>query len=354
MSRFPILRTGCAALVLLAIAAAAPAQSPAGPVISARPGQRVTKALPAPVSGAIHLSLEQAIDLVLANNQDLNVAVNSAEATQYLLLASEGIFDPVLGGFVNRTHDEQPASSQLVGAAVGVNDAYNFGADVTQLAPWGGVFSLGTAGGWFKTNSTFYEINPSYNAGLRVTFTEPLLRNFGFTPTKWQIWISRNNQDASYQRFVQIIQGGVNSIEQAYWDLVYAYQNLEVAKETLRIAQDLNRITKIRDRRRLARADRHHADRSRHRAGGAADHHGGRADREHAGRLEAVDELRSVAVPDADRPDRRSPGRAREGRRRGGDSHGALPAAGDPAAGLCARQRTGSSTTTGRTRPCRA
>ena len=41
------------------------------------------------------------------------------------------------------------------------------------------------------------------------------------------------------------IQTGVNSVEQAYWDLVYAFQNLEVKKESLRIAQDLNRITKI-------------------------------------------------------------------------------------------------------------
>jgi outer membrane protein TolC len=183
---------------------------------------------------------------VLANNQDLNIAVSNAEATQYFLLATEGIFDPVLGAFFERNHEEQPASSQLVGAVIGVNDNYNYGVEVTQLAPWGGSFSLGTNGGWFKTNSEFYDINPSYNAGMRVTFSQPLLRNFGFTPTKWQIYIAKNDRDASYQRFIRSIQTGVNSVEQAYWDLVYAYQNLEVAKETLRIAQDLNRITKIR------------------------------------------------------------------------------------------------------------
>jgi outer membrane protein TolC len=201
--------------------------------------------LPGPVDGAIRLSLDTAIALAIANNQDLNVAVNAAESSNYSLVASLGIFDPVLAGFANRNHDEQPASSQLQGAVVGVSDTYNYGAEVSQLAPWGGTFAIGTTGGWLHTNSQFYDVNPSFTAGLRFTVSQPLLRNFGMTATKWQIWTARNARDATYQTFVRSIQTGVNSVEQAYWDLVYAYQNLEVQKESLRIAQDLNRITKI-------------------------------------------------------------------------------------------------------------
>jgi outer membrane protein TolC len=238
-----------AALPAQSAAPAAPTPAPPapnGPVLSARPGQRPPMALPAPVDGAIRLSLDQAIALAIANNQDLNVAINAAESSNYLLISSEGIFDPVLGGFVNRNHDEAPASSVLVGAQIGVSDTYNFGANVTQLAPWGGTFALGTTGGRFATNSTFYNINPSFNAGLQISFSQPLLRNFGYIATKWSIWISRNSRDRAYQDFVRSIQTGVNTVEQAYWDLVYAYQNLEVKKESLTIAQDLNRITKIR------------------------------------------------------------------------------------------------------------
>ena len=246
MRRFPLSRLGRFALALwgiLALAAAAGAQQ--GPTISARPGQRVARPLPSPVDGAIRLSLDEAIALAVANNQDLNVAVSAAEASQWNLLTTEGIFDPVLAGFANRNHAEQPASSVLQGAAVGVSDTYNFGADVTQVAPWGGIFTLGTTGGRSATNSTFFLINPSFNAGLTATVTQPLLRNFGMTATKWQIWIARNTRDATYQTFVRSIQTGINSVEQAYWDLVYAYQNLDVKKESLVIAQDLNRITKI-------------------------------------------------------------------------------------------------------------
>ena len=246
MRRFPLWRLRRFALALCGFVAFAGAASPQqGPSISARPGQRVARPLPAPVNGSIRLSLDEAIALAVANNQDLNVAVNAAEASQWNLMTTEGIFDPVIGAFANRNHDEQPASSVLQGAAVGVSDTYNFGANVTQLAPWGGVFSLGTTGGRSATNSTFFLINPSFNAGLTATVTQPLLRNFGKAATKWQIYIANNTRDATYQTFVRSIQTGINNVEQAYWDLVYAYQNLEVKKESLRIAQDLNRITKI-------------------------------------------------------------------------------------------------------------
>jgi outer membrane protein TolC len=250
MIRFSISRTGRAACALagfLALAGISAAQAPKGPVVPARPGQRVSKPLPEPVDGAIHLSLDQAIDLAIANNEDLNVTINAAEASEFYLMSSKGIFDPVLGGFANRNHDETPSSSALSGAPVAVrSDTYNYGANVTQLAPWGGTFQIGTTGGRLSTNSRFASVNPSFNADLSISFSQPLLRNFGFTATKWQILISKNNRDTTYQNFVRSIQTGVNSVEQAYWDLVYAYQNLAVKKESLTIAQDLNRITKIR------------------------------------------------------------------------------------------------------------
>src|SRR6202043_4169184 len=77
------------------------------------------------------------------------------------------------------------------------------------------------------------------------SFTQPLLRSFGYDSTTWLIRIAKDTSDSSYQDLVRAVQNTVNAVEQAYWDLVYALQNLEVKKESLRIAQELNRITKI-------------------------------------------------------------------------------------------------------------
>ncbi|HEY7113350.1 MAG TPA: TolC family protein [Thermoanaerobaculia bacterium] len=249
MSRFPTTRWGVAALTLIGSLALAPgAMGQNAQSVSARVGQRTPRAFPQPVDGQIKLSLEEAISLALANNEDVNVTINAAAATDFELVASEGIFDPLLTGFANRNHQDSPASNQLSGAFLVVQDTYNYGAQVQQLAPWGGTFTLGTSGGRFSTNSQFYNIsgiNPSYNAGLTASFSQPLLRNFGKAATEWQIYIAKNTRDASYQQYVRSIQTTVNNVEQAYWDLVYASQNLDVKNESLRIAQELNRITKI-------------------------------------------------------------------------------------------------------------
>jgi len=238
-------RAAVAAIALLlafsCVLGAQPAQ-----VLSAVPGQRSAVPFPAGDKEGVRLTLDQAIGLALSNNQDLNVTINAAEASQYQLLSADGIFDPLLQGYANRNHQETPSSSALSGAPLSVNqDTYNYGGSVTQLAPWGGTFSLGTSGGRLATNSSFYDVNPSFNAGLLLTMSQPLLRNFGMTATKWQIYIAKNQRDTAYQQFVRNVQTGIDSVEQAYWDLAYAYENLKVKLESKAIAVELNRITKI-------------------------------------------------------------------------------------------------------------
>jgi outer membrane protein TolC len=228
---------------LLGLAPLATAQT--GAVISARPGERAPRALPEAGADGVRLSLSETIALAVANNQDLNVSVNAAEASRYVLFSNLGIFDPLAEASIVRAHDETPAASSLVGAEVSTRDTTNFSTRVTQLAPTGGTFSLGLAVDRTAQNSSFFFVNPAYNSGLTFSFSQPLLRNFGRDVTIWQIRTARNSRDASYQGFVRSVQGTVNAVEQAYWDLVYALRNLEVKKEARTLAADLNRITKI-------------------------------------------------------------------------------------------------------------
>ena len=244
--RFPNRWTALPAAAAIGLAALSPAAAgQERPVVSARSGQRHVRELPPPARGSIPLSLDQAIGLALANNQDLNVTVNAAESTRFSLFQSQGIYDPLVSALVSRSHTEQPATSTLVGANVNTSDFTDARAQVSQLAPTGGTFTLGFTGNKTTTNSTFSFINPSYSSSLTLSMNQPLLRNFGPRVTTWLIRIARNTRDSSYQDFVRSVQTTVNSVEQSYWDLVYALQNLEVKKESLRIAQDLNRITRI-------------------------------------------------------------------------------------------------------------
>ncbi len=145
-----------------------------------------------------------------------------------------------------RAHTDQPSSSQLSGAQVLTNDTFDAGASVSQLTPWGGTYTLGFTANRTATNSTFFNINPSYQAGLSLGVSQPLLRNFGKRATNILIDTARNSRDANYQLLVRSVQAVVNNVEQAYWDLVYAKANLIVKLEAKKLAIELNRITKIR------------------------------------------------------------------------------------------------------------
>jgi outer membrane protein len=243
LSRVERLCAIAAATFLLVAAAALSAQT--GSVVSARPGERSPAPLPRAEADGIHLTLNQTIGLALANNQDLNVTVNAAAASQFNLFQNYGIYDPLLQAFGSRTHNDSPTASQLAGALVLKTDLSDGGGQVSQLTPWGGTFTLGFTGNRTKTNSQFYSVNPSFTAGLQLAVNQPLLRNFGKLPTNWLIETARNTRDASYETFVRSVQDTVNSVEQAYWDLVYAYENLKVKQEAKRLAVEQNRITKI-------------------------------------------------------------------------------------------------------------
>jgi HAE1 family hydrophobic/amphiphilic exporter-1 len=243
MKRFGRFRAALLAAGLLGVAASTLAQTAS--TLSARPGERTPRPLPSPTTEGIRLSLAEAVALAVANNQDLNVSVNAAEASRYVLFSNMGIFDPLAEAAVLRSHNEEPATTELAGAEVGRADTTDISARVTQLAPTGGTFSLGFSGRRISTNSAFFFVNPSWTTGLTLSVSQPLLRDFGRDATTWLIRIARNSRDSSYQSFVRSVQTAVNGVEQAYWDLAYAIRNLEVKREALVVAKDLNRITRI-------------------------------------------------------------------------------------------------------------
>ena len=246
MKRLPKIRAAFAVTLAAGLLGLAPdASAQTGAVISARPGERPPRALPEAGTEGFRLSLEEAVALAVANNQDLNVSVNNAEASRYVLFSNMGIFDPLAEASLLRSHAETPATSDLVGAVVSTRDTTDFSTRVTQLAPTGGTFSLGLAIDRTSQNSTFFFVNPAYTSGLTFSFNQPLLRNFGRDATTWLIRTSRNSRDATYQTFVRNVQGTVDAVEQAYWDLVYALRNLEVKKEARTLSAELNRITRI-------------------------------------------------------------------------------------------------------------
>ena len=222
-----------------------PESGPVGSVVSAQPGPRNTASMPAPQQDGIHLTLNDAIQIALQNNQDLNVSVNAAQASQFALFQNTGIYDPLVTANSFRAHNDAPTSTALAGAEVLRQDTVDAALGISQLTPWGGTATFGLVGNRTLSNSSFSNINPALTAGLSLGISQPLLRNFGTRATNILIDTARNTRDAAYQTFVRSVQVTIDTVEQAYWDLVYARANLAVKQEAVGIATELNRITRI-------------------------------------------------------------------------------------------------------------
>lgn len=245
--RFPR-RAAAAALIALTpfwngAALAAGAGTPVAVPIET--GKR--QAQPLPEGEKIELSLAQAIELALRNALDLDVASLTYQKSAFSIGSAEGAFDPNLTASVGANGSKTPPTRSFQ-ALSSQTQSFNLG--VGGLSKYGTQYSLGFGGTRNDSPTTttvpgYVEINPTFSSGLTASITQPLLEGFGREVNTRLVVQSRLGRDASAWDFVASVQQAVQTVENAYWDLVYALANLDSKKEALDRAKDFNRITKI-------------------------------------------------------------------------------------------------------------
>jgi outer membrane protein len=200
-----------------------------------------------PISdGTIQLSLDQAIDVALARNLGLVVERYNWVRTDLGVLQSLGIYDPALSGGISYTDSTQPSAQRTEGVPELASKNGGFQLRLEQLVPYGGRASVELQGGRNETNSQNSLLNPVYQGGQTLRFTQPLLRGFGKLPTEQGIVRARFSEGRARQGFLLQLMTVIQNVERGYWDLVEARNQLEVAKEALRLAQVLHDQNKIR------------------------------------------------------------------------------------------------------------
>jgi outer membrane protein TolC len=235
----------CALGMGLAVCANVMAVEPAF-VVGTAPGQQARGVrLGAP---ELRLSLQDATALALEHNLNLEVSRLGFASAQQGFVATTGVFDSVLKADAGASYSEALSTNQLAGAAVGIQRGRQFDLYLSKLTATGGGVTLGWTNVRSATNSTFYYLNPAYNSGLTLSFTQSLLRGFGTDVNRAQIEVARRNMDISRVEFEQSVINTVQAVESAYWNLVYAIDNLKVKQHSLKLAQDLLDQTRTRVR----------------------------------------------------------------------------------------------------------
>ena len=188
--------------------------------------------------GKLELSLRNYIDLVMANNTDIEIQRTTIEVQKNAIMRAFAPFDPFLQGNFTATRTTQQTTNALQGALElkQLNQPLNF--TYNQILESGTQFTAGYSTTKLSTNDTFSLFNPSLSGQLQVGFTQPLLRNRGAYITKLPITIARSRHRASQYSMIDQVTRLLAQAENAYWDVVFARENLRVQEKALELNEE--------------------------------------------------------------------------------------------------------------------
>ncbi len=195
------------------------------------------------VGATLELSLRSYLELVMANNTDIQLQLLTMETPKNAIQRAFGTWDPVASAQFASTRSTSASVSELTGASTlkSLNQPATF--NVSQILGSGTQYSVGFSADKNTTNSSFATLNPALSAGLNFSVSQPLIRNRGYYVNHLNLMMARSRYKISdYALRNQVIQL-VNAAENAYWDVVQARENLRVAESALKLAEESLALT---------------------------------------------------------------------------------------------------------------
>jgi outer membrane protein len=227
-------------------AAAAFAVQPAAAQRGASP-RGTPNALPF-VNGALELTLEQAVELAIENNLDVEIRRFEPLIAEQDLRGAWGAYDPEAFGEGGLVHDERPtgfALEDLSGPQVidTTKTDGTFGVR-GQVPVAGALYSLGFDGSRAETNSSLNVLSPENDSSFLASVQIPLLRNLVWNPSWTQVRVSELGLEASRDGFATELMDLVRRTEDAYWELIAAQDSTHVAVKSVETAEALLELTR--------------------------------------------------------------------------------------------------------------
>ena len=192
------------------------------------------------IANQLPLTIEEAIEMALKNNNDIDTARNDVKIAEFNLLSFRGVYDPLLASENYYESVTTPTASAIGGAVNGaVTQSRYFGsAGVNGFSPqFGGQYSALFNSSRTNTSNTNAFLNPQFPSSLAFTYTQPLFRNFRFDSNRRQIEIAKKNLSLSDSQFRQRAIDVITLVEQGYWNLAFALRNLQVQIDAVKQAR---------------------------------------------------------------------------------------------------------------------
>jgi outer membrane protein TolC len=190
----------------------------------------------APAAGT--LTLQECVVRALKQGFDVQIQGYTLANAKDNLEIAKATFDPTLSMSAGRNFSQQASTTQsfISGTPNPTTDSAAYRASVNKELSTGGTATLGTNSGRSASNSAYNNFNPSFNGGVTLSVSQPLLKNGGRRVAraaidKSVIGVARANLDFKAQ-----VLNVVQNTESAYYNYGFAREQEHVRQQSLDLA----------------------------------------------------------------------------------------------------------------------
>jgi len=183
--------------------------------------------------GKLELSLKHYLELVMANNTDIQLQLISLEIPKNNILAAFGVWDPkALASFATTRSTTVPTNATTAQNAASLTKSLNqpYNLQYSQTIPTGMSYTASFSGTKNSQTNSYNNYNPSLTANMRFSATQPLLQNRGSYVNRIPLMLAQSSYRIAEFSLRQQLLNLVNTAETAYWNVISARENVRVAE----------------------------------------------------------------------------------------------------------------------------
>ncbi|MCP4649703.1 MAG: TolC family protein [PVC group bacterium] len=189
----------------------------------------------------VDLSLKDVSRIALENNLDIQSAKYDAYIRRTDLSKDTSLFDTVLTASGSYANDQKKTASAFSGTK---NILTDYSVGIEKTIPSGAILGVDLQDQRASTNSAFATINPSHDASIKFSITQPLGRNFFGLIDRGNIKVTKIEIENSDHTALDRIEQSLSASQNAYWQLMLRYAQVRIEGEMLDKAQELYDIFK--------------------------------------------------------------------------------------------------------------
>ncbi len=210
-------------------------------IAHSKQAEAITSPPDVPSSNERLIGLRNVLSITLQNNVAIAVQEYQTGIRHQEITGQDASFDPSIVIEGRASESESQVASAFAAPDVSNTERQNWKLGLSQKLITGTQYELNYTGFRDETNSAFAGLNPQYTSRVEVNITHPLLKNFGISTNKKDIFIAQNNLDISEFEFQSRVIDIITNAENTYWDLVFTREDLKVKEQSVTRALDLER-----------------------------------------------------------------------------------------------------------------